>query len=54
MIEIKRIRFYARKARQFALDRRPRHQRNRYRYDRLMAYKRALYERLEVDDDVTD
>ena len=51
MIEIKRIQYYTRKARQFALDRRPRHQRNRYRYNRLMAYKRALYERLGVGAD---
>lgn len=48
MIEIKRIRFYARKARQFALDRRPRHKRNPYRFDRLMAYRRALIKSLEV------
>ena len=32
-----------------ATDRRPRHQRNRYRFDRLMRYKEATHRRIEAD-----
>ena len=32
-----------------ATDRRPRHQRNRYRFDRLMRYKAAMHRRIEAD-----
>ena len=46
---IRRIQFYCRKAAAYVTDRRPRHQRNRYRFDRLMAYKAALHHRLEID-----
>jgi|HigsolmetaGSP12D_1036236.scaffolds.fasta_scaffold00074_58 hypothetical protein len=46
---IRRIQFYTRKAAAYATDRRPRHLRNRYRFDRLMAYKAAMHRRLEAD-----
>ena len=46
---IRRIQFYCRKAAAYATDRRPRHQRNRYRFDRLMAYKAAMQRRIEAD-----
>jgi len=46
---IRRIQFYCRKAAAYATDRRPRHQRNRYRFDRLMAYKAAMHRRIEAD-----
>lgn len=39
---IQRIQFYTRKAAQYSADKRPRHQRNPYRFNRLMAYKAAL------------
>jgi len=46
---IRRIQFYTKKAAAYATDRRPRHQRNRYRFDRLMAYKAAMHRRIEAD-----
>jgi len=46
---IRRIQFYTHKAAAYATDRRPRHQRNRYRFDRLMAYKAAMHRRIEAD-----
>ena len=46
---IRRIQFYTRKAAAYVTDRRPRHQRNRYRFDRLMAYKAAMHRRIEAD-----
>ena len=46
---IRRIQFYTRKAAAYATDRRPRHQRNRYRFDWLMAYKAAMQRRIEAD-----
>lgn len=49
MIEhIRRIQFYTRKAADFATDRRPRHKRNPYRFDRLMRYKAELNRRIET------
>lgn len=44
---IKRIQFYIRKAKKYAMDKRPKHQRNRYRFNRLMQYKTALYARMQ-------
>lgn len=44
---IKRIQFYTRKAKKYAMDKRPKHQRNRYRFNRLMQYKTALYARMQ-------
>lgn len=50
---IKRIQYYTRKVKEYALDKRPSHQRNRYRYGRLLAYKVALIQRIrEVDGNV--
>ena len=46
---IRRIQFYCRKAAAYATDRRPRYQRNKYRFDRLMAYKAAMHRRIEAD-----
>ena len=46
---IRRIQFYCRKAAAYATDRRPRSQRNKYRFDRLMAYKAAMHRRIEAD-----
>jgi|GEM_PF-2671312 len=46
---IRRIQFYTRKAAAYALDKRPRHQRNPHRFNRLMAYKAALNQRLEAE-----
>lgn len=43
---IRRIQFYMRKAAEYS--RTPWHRRNRYRFARLMAYKRALNRRLEA------
>lgn len=43
---IRRIQFYTRKAADYSADRRPRWQRNRYRFDRLMRYKAELNRRL--------
>ena len=45
---IRRIQFYTRKA-AYATNRRPGYQRNRYRFDRLMAYKAAMHRRIEAD-----
>jgi hypothetical protein len=44
-----RIQFYTRKAADYAADRRPRHMRNRYRFDRLMRYKAELNRRLAAE-----
>ena len=46
---IRRIQFYTRKAADYSVDRRPRHQRNPYRYDRLMRYKDELNRRLMIE-----
>lgn len=46
---IRRIQFYTRKAADYAADRRPRHMRNRYRFDRLMRYKAELNRRLAAE-----
>ncbi|OUM86673.1 MAG: hypothetical protein BAA01_11760 [Bacillus thermozeamaize] len=46
---IRRIQFYTRKAAAYATDRRPRNQRNKYRFDRLMRYKAAMHRRIEAD-----
>mgnify|MGYP001260803631 CR=1 FL=1 len=46
---IYRISFYTRKAADYAADRRPRHMRNQYRFDRLMRYKAELNRRLAAE-----
>jgi len=46
---IRRISFYTRKAADYAQDRRPRHLRNRYRFERLIRYKEALNRRLAAE-----
>ena len=46
---IRRIQFYTKKAAEYSADRRPQHQRNPYRFDRLMKYKAAMHRRLEAD-----
>ncbi|ALS27157.1 hypothetical protein IJ21_17560 [Paenibacillus sp. 32O-W] len=44
---VKRVQFYTRMAARYSADHRPRHERNRYRFARLMRYKAALNARLE-------
>jgi hypothetical protein len=46
---IQRIQFYTRQAADYAADRRPRHLRNQYRFDRLMKYKAELNRRLAAE-----
>ena len=46
---IYRISFSPRKAADYAADRRPRHMRNQYRFDRLMRYKAELNRRLAAE-----
>lgn len=51
--QLDRIQYYVRKVNEYSLDRRPRHQRNKYRFMRLIRYKNAIDQIKQVKKEET-